>query len=130
MNNNYLCSFLPSLQSPLLVHSNTSKHSSRVSERYSGLWEFYYDQYRDDVTVVESEGGDGGRGEGQGSRLKNIRGFLLKRRKSPLKGWHKVSSQGKGGLFMNMATMTIISKCNSTLPPPSSPPSLVPLTSL
>ena len=25
-----------------------------------------------------------------GTMLKNIRGFLMKRRKSPLKGWHKV----------------------------------------
>ena len=84
---------LPPFQSPLLVHANTSKHSSRVGERFSGLWEFYYDQHG---TVVKSEAGDSVRGEGQGSQLKNIRGFLLKRRKSPLKGWHKVRARQKG----------------------------------
>ena len=39
---------------------------------------------------VISEGGEGVRGEDPANRLKNIRGFILKRRKSPLKGWHKV----------------------------------------
>ena len=44
-----------------------------------------------------SQGGGGGggggakvEGEGEERRLRNIRGFLFKRRKSPLKGWHKV----------------------------------------
>ena len=44
-----------------------------------GLWECYSDQ----ATSVQEEGHDGA--------LKNIRGFLLKKRKSPLKGWRKVS---------------------------------------
>ena len=39
---------------------------------------------------VIGEGGEGVRGEDPANRLKNIRGFILKRRKSPLKGWHKV----------------------------------------
>ena len=72
-----------------MVHANTSKHSGRASERYSGLWECYYDrEHGEDVT---GEGGEGVRGEGPANRLKNIRGFILKRRKSPLKGWHKVT---------------------------------------
>lgn len=75
-------------QSPLLVHANPAK---RTSERYSGLWECYYDRDSgDDVNLVGGNRGEGVSGETQGSRLKNIRGFLLKRRKSPLKGWHKV----------------------------------------
>lgn len=58
-------------------------------ERFSGLWEFFYEG--------EGEGERGGGGGEEGGRegemdnkLKNIRGFLFKRRKSPLKGWHKV----------------------------------------
>ena len=35
--------------------------------------------------------------EDDGSKLKNIRGFLMKRRKSPLKGWHKVREGGREG---------------------------------
>ena len=67
-------------------------------KRHSGLWECYYDGQ------TEEGGGEGERGkEGES---KNIRGFLLKRRKSPLKGWHKVREgregreggrEGKGG---------------------------------
>ena len=40
--------------------------------------------------MEEGEGGDVGDREEEEGGLKNIRGFLLKRRKSPLKGWHKV----------------------------------------
>ena len=71
-----------------MVHANNSKHSGRSSERYSGLWECYYDHGRRED--VMGEGGDSVRGEDPANRLKNIRGFILKRRKSPLKGWHKV----------------------------------------
>ena len=42
-------------------------------------------------------GGEGGSEVGRGGeegRVKNIRGFLFKRRKSPLKGWHKVGVNG------------------------------------
>ncbi len=60
---------------PPSVHKTGSR-----SERVSGLWEFYFD------TASNNEG----TGSDEDS-LKNIRGFLLKRRKSPLKGWHKVS---------------------------------------
>ncbi len=59
---------------------SSHKTGSR-NDRFSGLWEFYFD------TPPSNN-------EGAGSdedTLKNIRGFLLKRRKSPLKGWHKVS---------------------------------------
>lgn len=42
-----------------------------------GLWECYSDQ----TISAQEEGHDGA--------LKNIRGFLLKKRKSPLKGWQK-----------------------------------------
>ncbi|XP_064389026.1 oxysterol-binding protein-related protein 3-like isoform X2 [Halichondria panicea] len=55
----------------------THKASSR-GDRFSGLWEFYLDK----------EPADEGTGSEDDS-LKNIRGYLLKRRKSPLKGWHK-----------------------------------------
>lgn len=62
--------------------------------RYSGLWEIYYDGQ------TEEGGGEGERGQ-EGSikegESKNIRGFLLKRRKSPLKGWHKVRKGGGRG---------------------------------
>ena len=40
---------------------------------------------------VNGEGVDSEGGVGEQGRLRNIRGFLFKRRKSPLKGWHKVS---------------------------------------
>ena len=72
-----------------MVHANNSKYSSRTSERYSGLWECYYDRERCGEDVI-SEAGEGVRGDDPANRLKNIRGFILKRRKSPLKGWHKV----------------------------------------
>ena len=37
--------------------------------------------------------GRGGRGgDEEREKMRNIRGFLFKRRKSPLKGWHKVST--------------------------------------
>ena len=41
--------------------------------------------------------------------LKNIRGFLLKRRKSPLKGWHKVSVSLK-----RLGTTHLFSRYNCT----------------
>ena len=72
------------MQSPTLT-----KTSSRHHDRFSGLWEWYYD---DEGEELENSGEVGLTEDG--SRLKNIRGFLLKRRKSPLKGWHKVSGCG------------------------------------
>ena len=56
-----------------------------MKERYSGLWEFFYDS-----DVEEGRGGGGEGVEEEDENMKNIRGFLFKRRKSPLKGWHKV----------------------------------------
>ena len=57
----------------------THKANSR-SDRFSGLWEFYLDR-----EPADEEAGS------EDDSLKNIRGYLLKRRKSPLKGWHKVT---------------------------------------
>lgn len=61
-------------------------------ESFSGLWEFYYDSDSDEGR--ERGGGEvtGRGGDEEGEKMRNIRGFLFKRRKSPLKGWHKVSS--------------------------------------
>jgi len=49
--------------------------------------------------VEEGEGGDVGDREEEEGGLKNIRGFLLKRRKSPLKGWHKRYFVLEGGML-------------------------------
>ena len=52
-----------------------------------------------------SEGGEGVRGEDPAiNGLKNIRGFILKRRKSPLKGWHKVSEHEHAYFGMKFLT--------------------------
>ncbi len=75
----------------------THKASSR-GDRFSGLWEFYLDK----------EPADEGTGSEDDS-LKNIRGYLLKRRKSPLKGWHKV----KLVVYMCMQSCLIILKCRT-----------------
>lgn len=77
------------LQSP-------SKYSRR--NRYSGLWECYYGNHVVGGGVEEGEGGDVGDREEEEGGLKNIRGFLLKRRKSPLKGWHKVRDDIETGI--------------------------------
>lgn len=55
--------------------------------RYSGLWEIYYDEQTEEGGAEGERGKEASMKEGES---KNIRGFLLKRRKSPLKGWHKV----------------------------------------
>ena len=75
----------------LFLSQSPKRNGGQGKERFSGLWEFFYDS-------DESGNGGGGEGEreverrevGEGGKLKNIRGFLFKRRKSPLKGWHKV----------------------------------------
>ena len=69
-----------------------AKASSRHQDRFSGLWEWYFD---DETTPSQSAEGEVGF-EDDCSRLKNIRGFLMKRRKSPLKGWHKVMYMSRG----------------------------------
>ena len=76
------CFFFCLFQSP--------RHNGHVKERFSGLWEFFYDNSEPGVREGEGERGDGEMGEGEGG-MRNIRGFLFKRRKSPLKGWHKVN---------------------------------------
>ena len=64
-----------------------SRHAAnKDKEHFSGLWEFFYDSDREDY----KRGQRVDRG-GEDSKLKSIRGYLFKRRKSPLKGWHKVS---------------------------------------
>lgn len=59
--------------------------------RYSGLWECYddpADREREVTTEMEPEGEEAM----YGRRFRNIQGYLLKRRKAPLKGWHKAGS--------------------------------------
>ena len=70
---------VPLFQSP--------RRNGQGKERFSGLWEFFYE------SDESGNGGGVGEVEREEGKLKNIRGFLFKRRKSPLKGWHKVGVQ-------------------------------------
>ena len=57
----------------------TRRHGKRRNRDkvYSELWETYYNNLEDGHVAVENN-------------IECIRGFLLKRRKFPLKGFHKV----------------------------------------
>ncbi|CAI8043327.1 Oxysterol-binding protein-related protein 6 [Geodia barretti] len=65
------------------VSPKSPRRNGQGKERFSGLWEFFYE------SDESGNGGGGGEVEREEGKLKNIRGFLFKRRKSPLKGWHK-----------------------------------------
>ena len=56
------------------------------ADRFSGLWEYYYDDEADGRGEKISESKDA-----EEPQLKNVRGFLLKKRKP---GWHKVIPDG------------------------------------
>ena len=76
------------LSAVLLQSPTPAKGSSRNQDRFSGLWEWYFDKDEGTPPMGDREGEGPHRDDG--TMLKNIRGFLMKRRKSPLKGWHKV----------------------------------------
>ena len=81
-----------------IVLTQSPRRVAPNKQRFSGLWEFFYDSDESGDSAGGKEKGRGVNEKGRGvndkeedvGKIRNIRGFLFKRRKSPLKGWHKV----------------------------------------